>query len=130
MRDGYDRAEADDTGWLQRPTAGQVATMIVDTELDGVDVPVPVAWLGSDATLLRGRLYRNTDVVRDIWEVADSSAISSSGDQVIARGPAGPVRIILSISDEPPDAGPELQDRPRSQAVRRIAAPADRRKDL
>jgi hypothetical protein len=77
-------------------TAGQVTTLIIDTRLRGLEAPIEVVRLEEPATVVRARVYSHVDPARDVWEVLELGAVTLVGGNVLASGPEGPVRIILS----------------------------------
>ena len=79
--------------------SGQVTTVVVDTALRGVGVPVEVVRLGPVVSVLRVRIYTQIDPRRDLWEVMERGAATVVGGDVLASGPAGPVRVIVSATE-------------------------------
>lgn len=78
--------------------AFQVTTLIADLSLEGDDRPVDVARIDPAARLLRARVYRRPDDGRDLWDVDWASAVVARAGVARASGPAGPVRVILSVA--------------------------------
>ncbi|MFD7599737.1 hypothetical protein ACFWAN_03930 [Streptomyces mirabilis] len=77
---------------------GQVTTLIADTRLEGPDRPVEVLRLAPGAIVRRARVYALVDPVHDVWEARDPGIVSVVGDRVLATGPEGSVRVIVSAS--------------------------------
>lgn len=77
---------------------GQTTTLIVDLELAGEGLLVEVAKVPASSSLLRTRIYRSHDTGRDLWEVDSRSSIIEVAGALLASGPAGPCRVIASVS--------------------------------